>query len=93
MTDPGYIVRGRGNPASLHSASHGAGRILSRTQANQLLKEADMRERLREKGVLLDGGGLDEAPQAYKSIETVMLAQADLVDTMGLFYPKVVRME
>jgi tRNA-splicing ligase RtcB len=92
MGDPGYVVRGRGNPASLNSASHGAGRQMSRTEATKTITKT-MRDRyLREHGVTLLGGGLDEAPQAYKSIETVMAAQGELVEVIGRFEPRLVMM-
>ncbi len=92
MTAPGYIVAGKGNSASLCSASHGAGRLLSRSQAkNQLTRHALERE-LAAAGVSLLGGGLDEAPLAYKDIRQVMRDQAALVSVLGTFHPKVVRM-
>lgn len=92
MTAPGFIVRGLGETASLHSASHGAGRQMSRSKANQTFTGHELRNLLREQKVTLIGGGLDEAPGAYKDIETVMLAQTALVDVVGKFYPKIVRM-
>ncbi len=93
MTAPGYIVAGRGERASLASASHGAGRLMSRTRAKAELSDAEVRRTLQAHGVDLIGGGLDEAPQAYKDIFTVMAAQTDLVDVLGNFTPKVVRMD
>jgi len=48
---------------------------------------------LKERGVTLIGGDLDESPQAYKNIEAVMAAQADLVDIVGRFMPRIVRMD
>lgn len=92
MTAPGFIVRGKGETNSLQSASHGAGRLMSRTRAIASITEAQLREQLQEHGVTLIGGGLDEAPGAYKNIETVMAAQTDLVEVIGQFLPKVVRM-
>jgi len=92
MTAPGFIVRGKGETNSLQSASHGAGRLMSRTRAIASITEAQLREQLQEHGVTLIGGGLDEAPGAYKNIETVMTAQTDLVEVIGQFLPKVVRM-
>ena len=47
---------------------------------------------LRERGVTLLGGGLDEAPQAYKPIQSIVAAQSDLIDIVGTFTPKIVRM-
>ena len=93
MTAPGYIVRGRGLAASLASASHGAGRLMSRTRAKAELGEAQVRKYLASFGVELIGGGLDEAPQAYKDIRPVMASQQELVDVLGTFTPKIVRMD
>lgn len=93
MTAPGFIVRGRGEASSLSSASHGAGRLMSRTRAKQELGEAEMRRYLQQHGVELIGGGLDEAPQAYKDIRQVMQSQTELVDVLGSFTPRIVRME
>jgi tRNA-splicing ligase RtcB len=93
MTAPGFIVRGRGERDSIQSASHGAGRRLSRTQAKQQVSEGDLRRLLRDKGVELIGGGLDEAPMAYKDIHQVMAHQQDLVDVLGSFTPRIVRMD
>jgi tRNA-splicing ligase RtcB len=93
MTAPGFIVRGRGVPESLASASHGAGRLMSRTRAKAELGEAEVRRHLQQHGVELIGGGLDEAPMAYKDIHTVMQSQQELVDVLGTFTPKIVRMD
>ena len=93
MTAPGFIVRGRGEPDSLQSASHGAGRRMSRTQAKQQVTEGELRRLLRDQGVELIGGGLDEAPMAYKDIHQVMDHQRDLVDVLGSFTPRIVRMD
>ena len=92
MTEPGFIVRGRGVTASLASASHGAGRQMSRTQAKRTIQKSDWDAQLATKGVTLLGSGLDEAPDAYKDIHTVMAAQVDLVDVLGSFQPQIVRM-
>lgn len=93
MTAPGFIVKGKGTDASLSSAAHGAGRRMSRTAALKSITHDQLNELLRHKGVKLLGGGLDEAPFAYKDIYSVMKAQEDLVDTVGVFYPKIVRMD
>lgn len=93
MTAPGYIVAGRGESSSLHSAAHGAGRLLSRAEAKRGITPKMIREVLAEVGVTLIGGGVDEAPQAYKDIQTVLQAQTDLVEIVALFQPKVVRMD
>ncbi|WP_066836289.1 RtcB family protein [Rufibacter ruber] len=92
MTAPGFIVRGRGTAASVNSASHGAGRQLSRTLAKNTLSPAMVKQHLEEAGVELIGSGLDEAPMAYKDIHQVMAAQQELVDVVGTFTPKIVRM-
>ena len=92
MTAPGFIVRGKGEQASINSASHGAGRVMSRTRAKQSLSRDEVRKHLKKAGVTVIGSGLDEAPQAYKDIHQVMKQQVDLVDVLGMFTPKVVRM-
>jgi tRNA-splicing ligase RtcB len=92
MAAPGYVVRGKGDPASLRSASHGAGRRMSRTRAKQEFTWADVRRVLKERGVTLLSAGLDEAPMAYKDIETVMAAQKTLVDVVARFDPRLVKM-
>lgn len=92
MGDAGYVVRGRGAPSSLNSASHGAGRRMSRRKAIESVSRRDRDLYLRERGVTLLGGGVDESPQAYKDIESVIAAQADLIDVLGKFTPRIVRM-
>jgi len=93
MTDPGFIVRGKGNPSSLHSASHGAGRKHSRKETVSRNTKSAMSKLLRDKGVTLIGGALDESPFAYKKLESVMNFQSDLVEKVGKFYPRIVRMD
>ena len=92
MGDAGYVVRGRGVAESLESASHGAGRQMSRKAALNSISKRERDEYLKERGVTLLGGGLDESPQAYKPVDKVLAAQHDLVDVIGKFTPKVVRM-
>ena len=92
MGDPGYVVRGLGNPAGLNSAAHGAGRQMSRTMALESITRTMRDHYLREKGVMLLGGGLDESPQAYKPINEVIAAQMDLVEIVGRFKPRIVMM-
>lgn len=92
MGDAGYLVRGRGEVESLNSASHGAGRAMSRKAALGSITKTARDQYLRERGVTLLGGGLDEAPQAYKPIESVISAQSDLVDIVAKFTPVMVRM-
>ncbi len=93
MTAPGFIVRGKGNPKSFNSASHGAGRAMSRSQAKNSFTGSQMRKELRKNSVKLIGGAIDESPMAYKDIHKVMAAQTDLVDILGTFTPKIVRMD
>ncbi len=93
MATHGFIVRGKGERASLNSASHGAGRVMSRTKAKGSLTKSYVDKFLRDNGVELIGGGLDEAPMAYKNIHEVMAQQVDLVGVLGTFLPKIVRME
>ena len=92
MTLPGFIIKGKGNPSSINSASHGAGRQLSRSKAKLQFSVKNLREVLEKAGVELIGGGIDESPMAYKDIHKVMEYQKDLVDIAGTFYPKIVRM-
>lgn len=92
MGDAGYLVRGKGNPDALKSASHGAGRLMSRKVALNSISKSARDTYLKERGVTLLGGGLDEAPQAYKPIEEVIAAQSDLVEVLGRFMPRIVRM-
>ncbi|HYE56035.1 MAG TPA: RtcB family protein [Chitinophagaceae bacterium] len=93
MTAPGFIVKGKGEAASINSASHGAGRKMSRTAALKSVTQKALKEELERHGVQLLGGGLDESPFAYKDIHAVMDAQKHLVDTVGLFYPRIVKMD
>lgn len=92
MATPGFLVKGKGNTESLHSASHGAGRAMSRTRANETLSWHDANAFLRDRGVTLLSSGLDEVPACYKNIEAVMTAQTDLVEILARFDPKLVKM-
>ncbi len=92
MASPGYIVRGRGNAAALNSAAHGAGRVMSRTQARNTYRWATVRPVLEERGVKLLSAGIDEAPMVYKNIDEVMAAQQDLVEPLARFDPRIVKM-
>jgi len=92
MADPCYVVRGRGEAASLRSAAHGAGRVMSRTQARKTYRWADVRRYLDERGVTVISAGLDEVPMVYKNIDEVMAEQTDLVDIVARFDPKLVKM-
>jgi len=92
MGDPGYVVRGKGHPASLASAAHGAGRRMSRSKANASLTRQQQLDYLKARGIELLAAGLDESPQAYKPIAEVMAAQDELVETVAEFRPKLVLM-
>lgn len=93
MTAPGYIVKGKGESSSLSSASHGAGRKMSRTLALHSITQNALKNELDKHGVTLLGGGLDEAPFAYKNIDEVMQSQLHLVEAVGKFTPKIVKMD
>ncbi len=92
MATPGFVVRGKGCRDALNSASHGAGRVMSRTQANQRFQWKDAESQLKENGVTVLSAGIDELPMVYKDIHAVMDAQEDLVETIGQFDPKLVKM-
>ncbi|MFY8267970.1 MAG: RtcB family protein, partial [Terrimicrobiaceae bacterium] len=92
MASPGFLVRGKGNKDSLNSASHGAGRRMSRKRATETLSWSDANAMLRQRGVTLISAGLDEVPDCYKDIHAVMAEQADLVEVLARFDPKVVKM-
>lgn len=92
MAAPGFLVRGKGEEQSINSASHGAGRLMSRTQAIKTLSRSEVSKKLEDLGITLIGADLDEAPMAYKNIHEVMAAQTDLVNVVASFHPKVVRM-
>lgn len=92
MADPAFIVRGRGNAESLDSASHGAGRQMSRTKAHDMFRFSQVRKELVERGVDVLSAGSDEVPGVYKDIRSVMAAQQDLVEIVAQFDPKIVKM-
>jgi tRNA-splicing ligase RtcB len=93
MADPGFLVRGKGIVESLNSASHGAGRAMSRRAALKSITKTERDKYLKARGVTLIGAGLDESPQAYKNVEQVMAAQSELLDVVGKFKPIMVRMD
>lgn len=78
-----FIVRGLGNPASFESASHGAGRRMSRGEARRRYTVADLHEQTEGVECRKDAHVLDEAPEAYKHIDTVMAQQTDLVEIVA----------
>jgi tRNA-splicing ligase RtcB len=92
MASPAYLVRGRGSASALRSASHGAGRVMSRKKAKQSFTWSAARKLLKSRGVELLSAGLDEVPMAYRDIHQVMAAQGDLVESLGRFHPKMVKM-
>ncbi len=93
MTADGFIVKGKGEVASISSAAHGAGRKMSRSRAIASVTDKQFRDELNKFGVKLFGGGLDESPFAYKDIEVVMQSQKSLVNVVGRFTPKIVKMD
>lgn len=93
MATKGFIVKGKGNVEALNSASHGAGRVSSRKQAKNNISKTMLEKVLADNNVLLIGGDVDEAPMAYKDIEQVIKKQTSLVEIVGSFMPRVVRMD
>jgi tRNA-splicing ligase RtcB len=75
-----FIVRGKGSPLSFESASHGAGRRMSRARARKSFTLADLRQQTHGVECRKDAGVLDEVPGAYKDIAQVMAQQSDLVE-------------
>jgi tRNA-splicing ligase RtcB len=75
-----FIVRGKGNPESFCSCSHGAGRTMSRTQARKQFTVEDHIKATKGVECRKDEDVIDETPMAYKDIDAVMAAQADLVE-------------
>ena len=75
-----FIVKGKGNPSSFCSCSHGAGRVMSRSKAKRLFSEEDLLAQTSGVECRIDKSVIDEIPSAYKNIDTVMANQTDLVD-------------
>lgn len=92
MAQAGFVVKGKGDFSAIYSASHGAGRLMSRSQAMRNITKQDIKKVLADKGVTLIGGDLDEAPMVYKDIYQVLESQNDLVEVLAKFTPKIVRM-
>lgn len=82
MRDGSFIVRGKGNPDSLYSSSHGAGRVLGRKQAKRKLNTNDFKNTMTGITAKVGKSTLDESPMAYKDIFEVMRLQKDLVDVL-----------
>jgi len=78
-----FIVRGLGNPQSFESASHGAGRRMSRHQARKAFTQKDLARQSEGVECREDSGIIDEAPKAYKDIRLVMEQQQDLVEIVA----------
>lgn len=78
-----FIVRGLGNPASFNSASHGAGRKMSRNKARKMFTEADLASQTAGVECRKDKGVVDEIPGAYKDINDVIKRQGDLVEVVA----------
>lgn len=96
MGDDAVIIEGVDSPASrvaLYSTVHGAGRIMSRTAAKGkhgkpgLVRPDEMKHWLRAKGVVLRGGDLDEAPQAYRRLPEVLAAHAGTIRVLHTLRP------
>ena len=77
-----FIVRGKGNPDSFCSCSHGAGRVMSRTQAEKTFTLEDHKQATEGVECRKDASVIDETPKAYKDIDAVMAAQSDLVEVV-----------
>ena len=92
MADPAFVVRGKGHADSLNSASHGAGRRMSRRQARDTYNWKAVKNDLAKKGVTVLSAGADEVPYAYKRIQEVMQQQEDLVEVVARFDPRIVKM-
>ena len=92
MATAGYLVCGKGMEAALNSASHGAGRAMSRQKAKDSFTQSALKKLLSQAGVTLIGGSVEEMPLAYKDIDRVMYTQETLVEVQGKFMPRIVRM-
>ena len=92
MADPAFVVRGKGNVDSLNSAAHGAGRVMSRRKAKDKFNFRSIQKTLEKRGVRVLSAGADEVPGVYKNIEQVMAEQADLVEMVARFDPRIVKM-
>lgn len=92
MGSPAFVVRGKGNPDSLRSASHGAGRVMSRTAAKAKYTWNAVKRDLEKKGIIVLSAGADEVPYVYKDIHKVMAEQEDLVTPIARFDPRIVKM-
>lgn len=89
MRDGSFIVKGKGNPESLCSSSHGAGRVLSRKKAKENLNTEDFKKSMESIKAKVGEETLDESPEAYKNIFEVMDQQKDLVEILHYIKPLV----
>jgi tRNA-splicing ligase RtcB len=87
-----YLVIGKGNAQAWNSASHGAGRPFSRSEAKKRFVAQSFETHMREKGITHYGIAADETVSAYKDIHCVINAQADLIDVVAIMQPRVVVM-
>jgi tRNA-splicing ligase RtcB len=87
MRDGAFIVRGKGNPESLFSSSHGAGRVMSRREAKENVSLEDFEASMKNVVAKVGQSTLDESPFAYKNIWDVMEAQKDLVEVVEYVTP------
>ena len=85
-------MRGLDNAATINSTSHGTGWRMSRNEAFRKITKTQREAYLKEKGVTLLGGGLGEAPQAYKDINEVINAKSELVEVIARLKPRIVMM-
>jgi len=92
MASPAFVVKGKDHPESFASASHGAGRCMSRTAARDKYNFRAVQKDLLAKGVRVLSAGSDEVPYVYKDIHKVMQEQTDLVEVVAQFDPKIVKM-
>lgn len=92
MGTPAYVVEGCGYPPSLMSASHGAGRRMSRRRAKETYNWKAVQKDLEKKGIHVLSAAADEVPYAYKDIDSVMAEQKELVHPVAVFHPKIVKM-
>lgn len=92
MATPSYLVVGKGNITSLQSASHGAGRSMSRKATKEVTRWSQVKGMLKERNVELISAGLDEVPVGYKNIKEVMAAQKELVEIVAEINPRIVVM-
>ena len=89
MRDGSFVVRGKGNPDSLCSSSHGAGRVMGRAEAKRTLDMAIFKQEMEDRGIQarVDASTLDESAGAYKDVFSVMALQREMVDVVHHLKP------